>query len=128
MSSRHTITTEIEVKFSFPGLAAGEYETAYPTVEIEYQFSKGCPEVRYQRNGDPGWPAEPPEVEILKAKLIDGDGLNPTDEQLYDWADQWLDSEKGFELACENAAPTDDDGPDPDAAYEAERDGRMERD
>jgi len=34
---------------------------------VSYDFtitSKGCPEVLYQRNGDPGWPAEAPEWEV----------------------------------------------------------------
>lgn len=33
-------------------------------ITVEYKFYKGSPEVRYLRNGDPGYPAEPSEVEI----------------------------------------------------------------
>jgi len=108
MSTRHTITAEITVE------PPGEYdEVAYPIIEIEYNFTKGSPEVRYLRNGDPGWPAESAEVEGIKAKLLNGDGLNPTEDQVYDWAEQWLNGEKGLELACENAAP-------PEREYERE--------
>ena len=63
MSSKHKIEAEIEVKFHLSGAPADEREVAYPRVIVEYSFSKGSPAVMYQRNGDPGWPAEPAEVE-----------------------------------------------------------------
>lgn len=37
--------------------------------EVEYTLSKGSPAVMYQRNGDPGWPAEPPELEVLNVSV-----------------------------------------------------------
>lgn len=103
--SKHTIEAEIEVKFrpAGMGLPDDEFEVAYPKVLIEYSFSKGSPAVMYQRNGDPGWPAEPAEVEALSAKLISGDGLEPTQDQVLDWARDWLDSEDGFNAACDAA-------------------------
>lgn len=101
--SRHKIEAEIEVKFHLSGAPDDEREVAYPTVLIEYAFSKGCREVLYLRNGDPGFPAEPPEVEAVNAKLIDGDGLAPTEDQVWQWAQDWIDSEAGYNLACANA-------------------------
>lgn len=103
MASKHKIEAEIEVKFHLVGSPSDEREIAYPIVLIEYNFTKGCPAVMYQRNGDPGWPAEPAEVEALNVKLIDGDGLVPDTDQVWQWAQDWLDSEKGYNLACENA-------------------------
>jgi len=38
-------------------------------VTCEYTYSRGCEAVYYQRNGDPGWPAESPEVEIVSVKV-----------------------------------------------------------
>ena len=102
--SKHHIEAEIEVKFHLSGAPDDEREVAYPKVAIEYSFSKGSPAVMYQRNGDPGWPAEPAEVEALDAKLIDGDGLDPTTDQVWHWAQDWLDRDAGFTMACDRAA------------------------
>lgn len=33
---------------------------------VDYGYYAGCPAKLYLRNGDPGYPAEPPEVEITK--------------------------------------------------------------
>ena len=96
----------------------------YVVMEITYDFRKGHAAVMYLRNGDPGYPAEPAEVDFIDARLIDGDGLNPTQEQIDQWAEDWLAGD-GYELACEYALPSE---PDPDAAYEAKRDRQMERD
>ena len=37
--------------------------------EVEYNYTKGSPAVMYQRNGDPGWPADPPEIEVLSIQV-----------------------------------------------------------
>ncbi len=100
--SKHTVVAEIEAQFTFPGLADGEFEVAYPKIEITYSHTKGCPAVMYQRNGDPGWPAEPDEIELLSAKLIDGDGLTPAQDRVDDWARDWLENQ-GYDQACEAA-------------------------
>ena len=92
--SEHKITAEIEI------LSADEAN--YPTIEIKYNFIKGSPAVMYQRNGDPGWPEEPAEVEAMDAKLLEGDGLAPTQEQVWQWAQDWIGG-TGYQLACENA-------------------------
>ena len=74
------IRTEIEI----------ERPEGYPILEVILIATGGGPEVLYQRNGGPGWPAEPVEIEVIASKLVAGDGLHPTPEQVRDWADQWL--------------------------------------
>lgn len=107
--SKHTINAEIEVKHqpAGMGLPDDEYEVSYPKVEITFSYLKGSPAVMYQRNGDPGWPAEPAEVEAISAKLIDGDGLARTQQQVDDWAADWLDG-PGYEQAVEAAQYRDE--------------------
>ncbi len=109
--SQHTITAEIKVQFRISGMPEDERETAYPKVEITYTFTRGADEVRYQSNGDPGYPAEPHELEFISAKLIDGDGLEPEQYQLTDWAEEWLQDE-GYDQACRHAEAASE--PDPD--------------
>lgn len=105
---KYTIWAKIERKFQLAGMPDDEREVAYPTVEIEFTYKRGSPAVMYQRNGDPGWPAEPAEIEFISAKLIDGDGLRPTSDQLVDWANDWLDSDAGFNFAAECAQAEDE--------------------
>ena len=106
MSRRHTITAEIETKFRLSGMPDDESEVAYPEVEITFDFSPGCAaRIRYDENDHP---EEPAEVEFIEAKLIRGDGLAPTPDQLDDWAREWLDGpgyEKAVEQARERAEP-----------------------
>lgn len=100
-------------------------------------FTKGSPEVRYQRNGDPGWPAEPAEYEfeVTGIEFDAGPAMGnvPPDDANWPLTDdedailrQWFDA--NHDLACMKA---DDDsechGPDPDAAYERRRDEADDR-
>lgn len=32
---------------------------------VWFNYTPGAPEVRYQRNGDPGWPADPAEINLV---------------------------------------------------------------
>jgi len=116
MSSVHTITAEIEARFTFPGLADGEHETAYPTVEIQYAFVRGYPATgpSYSCAGEPG---APDEVDLISARLIKADGLTPTEDQIHDWAREWLHGE-GYAEACAYATQ----GPDPDDLLQQRRD------
>jgi hypothetical protein len=113
MASRHTTVAECEVFFTFPGLAEGEREVAYPKLEIEYLFNPG----RRPSFDDPGYSAE---LQLIKATLIDSDGLGPSDSQVQEWAQAWLDDD-GYDQAC-NAADEDHHRGDPDAAYDRWRD------
>lgn len=100
-----TYLAEIEIEFNSPGLGLPDDETevAYPIVEIEYRYSPGSPAVMYQRNGDPGWPAEPAEIEFIRAKLISGDGLAPTPEQVALWAENFVESDHGYQQLVDHA-------------------------
>lgn len=41
------------------------------TYLVEYDYTSGCKSVRTYRNGDPGEPDEPPEVEITSIRRYD---------------------------------------------------------
>ena len=100
MVTRHQITAEIAVQFQLSGMPDDEREVAYPKIDIEYTYVKGCPPSFDPINGgDPGWAAE---IEMVSATLADGDGLAPTQKQVDDWAQDWLD-DKGYDRACQNA-------------------------
>lgn len=119
MSSAFTIIAEPTVQFWFPGMPDDERETANPTIELKFTFVPGYPELGsiYGSGGEPACPAE---VEFISAKLIDGDGLAPTQDQIDDWARKWLDDE-GYDAACEVASA----GPDPDDARQARIDDQL---
>ena len=70
--------SKISIIFDFGIL--GEKE-----VEVKYQYSPGTPDVMYLPNGDPGYPGDPAELEILDVTL---DGIRIT---------QWLEGNDAFE-------------------------------
>lgn len=79
-----------------------------PEVEVEASYTPGSPAVMYLRNGDPGHPEEPDEVEILKVTRKD------TKEEL-DW-DSLSDANKTkLEDAARGSLPDDNDDDDRDA-------------
>ena len=87
--------------------------------DVNYSYLPGSPAVMYQRNGDPGWPAEAPEMEILTIE-IDG---HPAPK----WLDRLLSEDDHFRdwiLEHHDDAPR---GRDPDRAYDEWRDRQMER-
>lgn len=101
--STHKITTGITV--TFPINDEGERDSAQPKLEITYTYQPGSPGCMYQRNGDPGWPPEAPEVEVVSVKVLDADGIGFFGNETQEWetrAQDWLDDE-GFDLACEHA-------------------------
>lgn len=110
MSTRHTITAQPNILFTFPGFDG--HESAQPTIDVTYTYVPGAPAT----HDDPGWA---PEVSIVSATLINGDGLDPTPQQVHEWAQNWLDDE-GYDFACHEAESNS--GPDPDEAYERARD------
>lgn len=93
----HSIQAEIE--FTRP-----DGEVFYPKIDIAYTYIPGSPAVMYQRNGDPGWPAEAPEIEVISSVLTDDDNMEyePTAKELMQWADEWI-HDTGFYNACEEA-------------------------
>ena len=117
-----SIRTEVAVRFTFPGLADSEYEVAHPTLDIQFTYTPGSP-ARGPSYSSGGEPADPAEVEIISAKIFKPDGLGtPDDATVMDWANGWLDTDAGYNEAC-NAAETQMQ-PDPDEAYERMRDDR----
>lgn len=103
MSTNHTIRAEIEVRFHLSGAPDDERETAYPTVDIDFQYRPGCPE-RGPTYACGGTPAEPAEIEVVRATLVNGGGLAPTAEQVDAWAEIWLQDagyDRAVDVACE---------------------------
>ena len=99
-------------------------------------YSPGRPECRYQRNGDPGWPAEDAsyefEVTTIEFDNPVGIGNVPPDDAPHPLTDDedamlraWFDAH--YDLAWQVAVDQHDDGPDPDRAYDERRDREMEQ-
>lgn len=86
-------------------------------VLIEYKFSPGRPAKMYLRNGDPGYPADPAEVDFLSAKLVHHTINDSMQKMLDEWAVEYLASDDGFTDAVENAQ--DDSERDYDRALDA---------
>ena len=99
----HTIFAEFERKFTFADLAGGETEVAYPEAQITYKYWPGRPAYTPRGEFGPIDPPDPADVELVSVKLLDGDGLSPTYEELRQWAEEWLESDVGFRLACRRA-------------------------
>jgi len=53
-------------------------------VEVSYAYSPGRPGRMYMPNGDPGYPDEPAEVEILSVPLFSMDTLPHLSEPAFD--------------------------------------------
>lgn len=63
---------------------------------ITFEFRAGRPAVMYLRNGDPGYPADPDELEVIKITPGAGDHGVFSDiaqRDLEDWAQEWINSE-----------------------------------
>ena len=68
---------------------------------VRFNYTPGRPAVMYLRNGDPGHPADPAEVEFVSARLgISDEWLN---KMASEWAEEWLASDEGYVKACEAA-------------------------
>lgn len=78
--------------------------------EITFEFRPGRPEVRTLRNGDPGYPADPDEIEFVSIKPGAGDHgafSDIADKMLRDEAENWLCSD-GYDAALEIVAEDDE--------------------
>ena len=102
MSTVHTIDAELTIKFRLSDMPDDEREVAYPKVRITYSFTKGKPAYTPRGEYAPIDPPEPAEVDLVSATLIDGDGLDPTQSQVNDWAQDYLDCD-GYDRACDAA-------------------------
>lgn len=89
-------------------------------VDIRFTYSPGRPAVMYLRNGDPGYPADPAEVEFVSAHIeVDDPMLN---KLAAEWAEEWLASDEGYQAACEAAEDADDRAREFQAELRAEDD------
>lgn len=71
-------------------------------VEVGYNYTPGCPGKMYYANGDPGYPEEPAEVEIVSIKEAET-GREIQDEELAEGELERL-NEGCFEYAEDSAA------------------------
>jgi hypothetical protein len=62
---------QTEVLLYFPGTGSDLL------VRATYEYTPGAPAVFYQRNGDPGWPAEGPEVDVIELRRVTANGVGP---------------------------------------------------
>ena len=62
---------------------------------ITFEFRAGRPAVMYLRNGDPGYPADPDEIEVVS--------VSPGSVLLHDEAQEWLETD-GYADALEIVA------------------------
>ena len=96
--------------------------------EITFTYSPGRPAVMYLRNGDPGYPADPDEIEFLSAAPYCNGKPSPfldyADMQqatLDDLARDWLESEYGVSEAMATVAADDDEARERAAELKADR-------
>lgn len=90
MASKHTI-----IAYCPFGLESDALE-----VWITYLFTPGRPAVMYLRNGDPGYPADPAEVELVSAKLVYHPINDAMQKMLDEWAVEFLADDEGYQDAC----------------------------
>ena len=77
-------------------------------VDITYAYTPGRPAVMYLRNGDPGYPADPPEVDFIAVTCADLALPPEYQKKLDDWALEYLASEDGFARAADHATDMED--------------------
>ena len=95
MSRRYTMRAEYPLAGADDGLP----------VTITFTHHKGRPAVRYLRNGDPGYPADPELVELHEVAPADGCELPTIIRQaLWCWACDYLESDEGASAALEVVA------------------------
>ena len=91
--------------------------------EITFEFRAGRPAKMYLRNGDPGYPADPDEIEFVSISPGAGDAGVFSDlaqAQLESEADTWLSSD-GYDAAIEIVASDAADALDYAAELRADR-------
>ena len=95
--------------------------------QITFSYTRGRPAVMYLRNGDPGYPADPDEIEFMSAAPYCNGKPSPfldyADMQqatLDDLARDWLESEYGVSEAMATVDADDDEARERAAEYRAE--------
>lgn len=103
-SFTHTIVVDVEVRFPFGSPEPGEFETAYPTLEIAYRYTPGGPAVTPRGEYGPIDPPDPAEVEFISARVVADDYLDlSVQSRVDDIAHDYLDSDDGYHHACDAA-------------------------
>lgn len=104
--TRHELTTTVTIA-----------DTELP-IRITYTYDPGDPGCMYQRNGDPGWPSEPPSADIVDIKVRLDDGWMTASDRVWgvvegdvDIYEQMLDAAQddlvGWREAAEEARMED---------------------
>lgn len=65
---------------------------------VTVDYWPGRPAVMYLRNGDPGYPEDPPELEIVSMTL-NGEPYEPTEREAEDLIDRLLQGDELYEAA-----------------------------
>ncbi len=97
MSAKHRMTAWCPFGLNKDGLE----------VVIQFKYSPGRPAVMYLKNGDPGYPADPPEVDFVEANLVHHTIDTGMQKMLDEWAVEYLASDDGFLEAVEAAQEED---------------------
>lgn len=92
--------------------------------EITFNYTPGRPAVMYLQNGDPGYPADPSEIEFISAAPFCNGKPSPfygafadlEQASLNDLAEAWLYSDDGEEAAMQEVSGAAEDA----AEYRAE--------
>jgi len=98
--SRHTITWLRSGTYN-----GTDWEAEY---EVEFEYRAGRPAKMYLRNGDPGYPADPDEIEVVNIKPEIGSLDAREKAEAIDAAQLWIDSD-GYDDAIEQAASDAED-------------------
>lgn len=59
-------------------------------LQLTFEYRRGYQEVRYLSNGDPGYPGEPDEIDLVEVRFIDDKTGKPYDEKWADWPAKWM--------------------------------------
>lgn len=73
------------IEFDYPvTLTSDDTEVAvmHTVLSVSVKIGDWHPEVRHQRNGDPGWPAEGGEIEELAVRWPDGSLVAPLSDEV----------------------------------------------
>lgn len=92
-------------------------------LEITFEYRAGRPARMYLRNGDPGYPADPSEIEVLSVKgPLTGDAYDDMRQASYnELAERYLESGTGEAAAMEVVASDDADAREYAAELRADR-------
>lgn len=110
--SKHKITF-----LDFGTVNGTDWEAEY---EVTFEYRAGRPAVWYLRNGDPGYPADPDEIEAIDIKSAFGSLDAREKAAALDRAQAWLDG-AGFDEAMSIVVADDERGREYAADLRADR-------